>query len=155
MELINPRSDRISDYIQNHESAKTGKKETYEIDGVRRDFEVFHLPLDFFVYSIRNGRFAAELRELEATEGRRLNPEKEKDSEEIEELLLHDSNKMEWLKRDIMRVGQIKAATITYDGFIINGNRREAILKRLFKETGNQRFAFIDAVPRTKKNETS
>lgn len=146
MELANPRADRISDHIQHRESAKTGRKEVFVIDGIRREMDVFHLPLNFFVYSLRNGRFAAELRELEVTEGRRLNPEKEKDSEKIEELLLHDSIKMEWLKRDIIRVGQLKAATITYDGYIINGNRRQAVLKRLLKETGEQRFAFIDAV---------
>lgn len=146
MNIQNERADVISDYLKEHQGAILGRKEPYEIDGKRNELDVIRLPLNDLVYNIRNGRFAAELRELEASEGRRLDPEFEKDKEKIEELLLQDQTKTEWLKRDIRRVGQLKPATITYDGFIINGNRRAAILNLLYKETGDPRFAYLEAV---------
>jgi hypothetical protein len=146
MQIKNPRSDQISDYLRAHEDAILGNKEPFEIDGKRQNLDKIRLPIHLLVYNIRNGRFAAELRELEASEGRRLNPEKEKDAAKIEELLLQDKNKTEWLKRDLQRVGQLHPATITFDGYIINGNRRAAILNQLYKTTGDHRYTFIEAV---------
>ena len=146
MTIRNLQAEIISDYLKNHPEAFIGKREPYEIDGKRQDLDVIRVPLNILLYSIRNGRFAAELQELEATEARRLDPEKPKDAQRIEELLLRDKTKSEWLKRDIERVGQLQPATITYDGFIINGNRRAAILNQLYKEKGEPRFSFLEAV---------
>ncbi len=146
MKIHNERANLISDYLREHQNAILDRKEPYEIDGKRNELEVIRLPLDALVYNIRNGRFAAELQELEASEGRRLDPEVEKDKAKIQELLLKDQTKTEWLKKDIRRVGQLKPATITFDGFIINGNRRAAILSLLHKETGDPRFRYLEAV---------
>jgi|GEM_PF-1618690 len=154
MVLKYQQAEIISDYLQNHSEAFLGKREPYEIDGKRHDLDVIRLPLDLLLYSIRNGRFAAELQELEATEGRRLDPEKVKDALKIEELLLRDKAKSDWLKWDIERVGQLQPATITFDGFIINGNRRAAILNQLHREKGDPRFTFLEAV-RLPENVTS
>ncbi len=146
MIIQNERANIISDYLKEHQAAILGRKEPYEIEGKRKELDVIRLPLNTLVYNIRNGRFAAELHELEASEGRRLDPERDKDKSKIEDLLLRDQTKTEWLKRDIQRVGQLKPATITHDGYIINGNRRAAILNLLYKDTGDQRFAFLEAV---------
>jgi hypothetical protein len=147
MQIKNERAEKITDYIKLHgDRASLWRKEPFEIDGKRQDLPVIRLPLTLLTYNIRNGRFAAELHELEASEGRRLDPEKEKDAAMIENLLLQDITKTEWLEKDIRRVGQLQAATITYDGYIINGNRRAAILNRLHKESGDQRFAYLEVV---------
>src|SRR5882724_7992765 len=136
--LKNPQAEKISDYITAHPDALVkGREEPFEINGKRKDLQVHSLPLELLHYNIRNGRFAAELRELEASEGRRLDPQKPKDAELIEVLLLKDKTKAEWLRKDLVRVGQLKPATITHDGYIINGNRRAAVLTRLHKETGD------------------
>lgn len=150
MALKNPRADLISDYLKEHEDrAILGRQEPYEIAGKRQSLAVIRLPITLLCYNIRNGRFAAELHEFEASEGHRLEPEKLKDAEKIEELLLKDKTKTErteWLKKDLVRVGQLYPATITYDGYIINGNRRAAILNQLYKETGDEQYSFLEAV---------
>ena len=150
MTIKNPRADLIDDYLKEHKKrAFLGRQEPYEIAGKRVNLDVIRLPISLLYYNIRNGRFAAELHEFEASEGRRLEPEKTKDAEKIEELLLKDKTKTErteWLKKDLVRVGQLYPATITYDGYIINGNRRAAILSQLFKETGNEKFSFLETV---------
>lgn len=151
MVMKNPRADLISDYLKEHkEIAFLGRQEPYEIAGKRQNLDVIRLPLDHLCYNIRNGRFAAELHEFEASEGLRLEPEKKpKDAEKIEELLLTDKTKTErteWLRKDLVRVGQLYPATITYDGSIINGNRRAAILSNLFRETGDEKYSYLEAV---------
>ncbi|MFA5269737.1 MAG: hypothetical protein WC379_17365 [Methanoregula sp.] len=150
MAIKNLRADLISDYIKEHkERAYQGRQEPYEIAGKRQSLDVMRLPINLLCYNIRNGRFAAELHEFEVSEGLRLEPEKSKDAEKIEELLLKDKTKTErteWLKKDLVRVGQLYPATITHDGYIINGNRRAAILSQLFKETGDEKYSFLETV---------
>ncbi|MDV4343778.1 hypothetical protein HL657_11485 [Methanoculleus sp. YWC-01] len=144
--MINKFADMIDDYLEEQQAEILDRKEPFEIAGKRQELNVIRLPLRLLTYNIRNGRFAAELLELEASEGRRLDPSKERDAAKIEELLLRDRTKTDWLRRDIERVGQLQPATITHDGFIINGNRRAAILNQLFRETGDQHFAYLEVV---------
>jgi len=150
MAIKNPQADLISDYLKEHKNiAYTNRQEPYEIAGKRVNLDVIRLPINLLYYNIGNGRFAAELHEFEASEGRHLEPEKPKDALKIEELLLKDKTKTErteWLKNDIVRVGQLYPATITHNGYIINGNRRAAILNQLFKEKGDSQFSFLEAV---------
>jgi len=150
MDIKNPHADLISDYLKEHKKiAYLGRQEPYEIAGKRVSLEVIRLPNNLLYYNIGNGRFAAELHEFEASEGCTLKPEKPKDALKIEDLLLKDKTKTErteWLKKDLARVGQLYPATITHDGYIINGNRRAAILNQLFKETGDQKYSFLEAV---------
>lgn len=146
MQVKNERADIIADYIKNHKDSVLDRKEPFVIAGKRRDIVVNRLPLELLVYNIRNGRFAAELQELEVSEGRRLDPSKNKDAAKIEELLLRDTNKTEWLKKDLQHNGQLQPATITHDGYIINGNRRAAILNNLSRDTGDSRFAYLEVV---------
>lgn len=146
MAIKNSRAELISDYLREHKSAELDRKEPFEIAGKRVNLAVIRLPLDKLYYNIKNGRFAAELHELEASEGRRLEPEKPKDALKIEELLLKDQTRTDWLKKDIIRVGQLQPATITDDGYIVNGNRRAAILNQLYREKGDARYSFLEAV---------
>lgn len=151
-ELNNSRATALDDYLKSHAPAKlSGRIEIYSLDGKRRELEVYRLPLDKLYYNIRNGRFAAQLAELEAKEGRHLDPLNKKDAEKIELLLLSDADKTEWLRKDLKRVGQLQPGAITWDGAIINGNRRFAVLSELKRETGNEAFGFLEAVrlPRT------
>jgi len=150
MDIKNPHADLISDYLKEHKkNAYLGRQEPYEIAGKRVSLDVIRLPSNLLYYNIGNGRFAAELHEFEASEGCTLKPEKPKDALKIEDLLLKDKTKTErteWLKKDLARVGQLYPATITHDGYIINGNRRAAILNQLFKETGDPKYSFLETV---------
>ena len=136
----------IDKYLSEHPEAKLNRFEPYELNGKRIDLEVYRLPWELLRYNIRNGRFAAELMEREAQLGRRINPEDSEDAKELEGLLLKDEKQATFLKEDILRVNQLRPGVITRDGAIIDGNRRVAVLKRLYAETGNRAFQYFEAV---------
>src|SRR5467141_2979092 len=147
MPVKNARAQAIDDYFETHpDDVIAGRMQPYELDGRREDLQVYRLPLNLLSYSIRNGRFAAELRELEATRGKHLDPERASDANEIENLLLKDTLKAAWLHDDIERVGQLTPGVITFDGAIIDGNRRVTVLHKLYAETGQKKYDFFEAV---------
>ena len=116
-----------------------------EIMGRKEVLEVYRLPIEPLKYNIRNGRFAAELREMESKMGRTLDSNDPEDEKIIKKILLEQNkNETEVLKSDIKIKGQIDPGLITYDGYVTNGNRRMAILDLLHKETGESRFEYLD-----------
>lgn len=146
MHVQSHRAKELDDYIDGHPDCKLEKSEPYEIHGKRTDLSVYRLPLSYLVYNIRNGRFAAELKELEAELGKVLNPEDVDDSKRIEDLLLKDKNQAKFIKKDIARVGQLRPGAISYDGTVIDGNRRVAVLRDIHEETLDEKFNYFETV---------
>ena len=145
--VVSVRAKEIDDYINKHKDATlANKQEPFELNGQRQDLQVYRLPISLLVYNIRNGRFASQLKEREGELGRQLNPALENDAEEIERLLLQDKTKAEWLKADLLRVGQMRPGVITQDGAIIDGNRRVTVMRHLSEAQGHSRFSFIEVV---------
>ena len=106
--------------------------------------EVFRIPLDHLFYNIRNGRFAAELLRKEEEVKRKLDPTVDADAKLIQQLLLtQDKNETEALKKDLLLHGQIDPGIITFDGAIINGNRRAAIFKTILEDTQEPKFGYL------------
>src|SRR3989442_95566 len=136
----------IDTWIKQHDDARLGRKELFELNGKMKELEVYRLPTELLRYNIRNGRFAAELREREAELGRQLSPEEAEDAKELETLLLRNATQASYLKDDIVRIGQLRPGVITRDGAIIDGNRRVAVMKQLFQETSNLRYMYFDTV---------
>jgi len=106
---------------------------------------VYRLSLGLLAFNIRNGRFAAELRAKERELKRKLDPLDAQDAIIVTNLLLQqDDSATEVLKEDLRKVGQTEPGIVTHDGYVINGNRRMAILQELHKEEPTGRFASID-----------
>jgi len=106
---------------------------------------IYRLPLDYLYYNIRNGRFAAEYRELVKTEGGSLKPELKQDAEKIKNLLLSlDKNETERTYQDIKIRGQWNCGLITDDGYVVDGNRRMSIISKLYDDTGSDTWKYID-----------
>jgi hypothetical protein len=107
-------------------------------------FDVYRLPINLLAFNIRNGRFAAELRATEKQLGRRLDALMPEDDEVIRKLLLNqDEFATGLLKDDIRKVGQTDPGIITHDGFVINGNRRMAVLQALHDEDRTSKYRFF------------
>lgn len=135
---------RIEKYIKDHEKCQTGRSEPVELDGQVIELPVFRLPLELLRYNIRNGRFAAEYQELKRKSKRDLDSSKKEDAKTINELLLHlDEKAAHILEEDLKRVGQKYPGIITFDGSVINGNRRMAVLEYLYKQTHSEKFAYL------------
>ncbi len=144
--VVSKFEEAIDKWIERNEDTATGRKELFELNGRRKALDVYRLPLELLRYNIRNGRFAAELRELESRLQRRLNPEVADDAAQISQLLLRDEKQAKYLEADILRVGQLRPGVITRDGAIIDGNRRIAVLRRLYEKRPDAKFQYFEAV---------
>lgn len=135
---------KINDYIKNNPNCNVPKTITITLQGQRMDLQTYRLPLDFTYYNIKNGRFAAEYVDLVKNEGRELDPKDTEDSKKIQSLLFElDPKQSRILEKDLQQYGQKDPGIITYDGFVINGNRRRSVLEEL-GSLGHSEFKFIE-----------
>jgi hypothetical protein len=145
--VIDEIAREVDQYILDHPDCKlNGQTKAFEIDGRRRELEIFRLPLSILRYNIRNGRFASELLEREQEVGHQLDPNERDDAREIEKLLLKNEDAAKFLSDTLKRVGQLDPGIITHDGSIIDGNRRAAVLNQLFREEQDDEYSFFFGV---------
>lgn len=123
-------ANRINEYIQNyHEEKGTWP---LELDGKITKHETYLIPIRFLRYNRDNGRIAMEIRGKEQENEHPLDPKDKEDAKTIRGILLSlEEGKTEELKKDLKRIGQEQPGVITYDGVVINGNRRMAIFQEL------------------------
>jgi hypothetical protein len=139
------RELQIDAYIEQCPKAKLANNEPVFIRGEIQKLDVFRLPIKLLVFNIANGRFAAELIAAEKRLNRKLETTKEEDVKVIQNLLLEqDKTETETLKVDLRKNGQIYPGIITFDGAVINANRRMAILQVLFAETNDEKFEYLN-----------
>ncbi|MBM9590156.1 hypothetical protein JWG41_06850 [Leptospira sp. 201903075] len=149
MSLKSRRADQIEAYIKEHDCQK-GKQKLL-IGGKVEIIDSFLLPTDLLQYNIHNRRFNLEISEYVKKLGRKLNPEDKEDINIIKEFLLQDELEAKKLKEDLQKVGeQIEVGAITFDGIIINGNRRMATIQLLDTEqpTGKWKFLWVVRLPK-------
>ena len=137
-------SKKINEYIKNNPECVVPKTITIVLQGKKTDLQTFRLPLNFTSYNIRNGRFAAEYVDLIKNEGRELNPQNPEDVKKIQSLIIDiDPKQSRILQNDLQQYGQKDPGIITYEGNVINGNRRRAVLEELISQ-GHSEFKFIE-----------
>ena len=135
---------KIDDYIRDNPDCIKSNTYSTKLQGNMKNLQVYVLPLDLTFYNIKNGRFAAEYADLKKKMGRDLDPTNTGDSKEIKDLLIDlDLKQSTILEKDIMQNGQTDPGIITYDGYVINGNRRRAVLENLVYQHGRSDLKFI------------
>lgn len=110
--------------------------------GERRKFPVIRVAVSELLFNVDLGRLVLDrLTIIEADAG--LDPEDPKVQADIERkvLALRETNDLRQL---IEREGQLQAGVATADGFVINGNRRLAVLRDLYRSTSDERFGYMD-----------
>ena len=125
------------------------------INGMPGEYASYKIPLNLLYYNDMNGRISTYIDEYD--ENHKSMPLKEllkSNKEEYNDIIadfikesssdnLASFNKT---KEDIRAKGQQQPGVILSDGRIIDGNRRFTALRELFKETGDLKFAFFEAV---------
>ena len=140
MPINSKRANEIDAYIASHESAKKGKQKVV-INGKVEPLESYSIPITFLQYNHENRRFNLEIQEEEIKLGRKLDPTDKDDVKRIKELLLLDLAEARKLKEDLKKIGeQTEVGAITFDGVVINGNRRMATLQQLYAEEPNKKW---------------
>lgn len=136
------REKEIDAYLA--EQKEVGKVRI-EIAGRAEMHSFYRFPTNLLRYNPGNGRLAMEIREWEVAH-HRLDPSDLKDAEVIRNLLLNlEQIETERLKDDLNLKQQMEPGVITFDGVVINGNRRMAVLEILHKEQPSK-WQYLEAV---------
>lgn len=145
MIINSENATKIDSYLKDND-AELGKW-PIELSGEKKIVPFYKFPLKLLYYNINNGRFAAEKRKKEKDIGRELNPLDKEDAKKIKDILLEIfPDKTKALKEDIRKKGQMEPGVITFDGFVINGNRRMAIFEDLHKDEPTGKWEYLEAI---------
>ena len=135
---------RIEGYLESNDCL-TGHVQKIEIMGKVKNLPVYSLPIKLLVFNVKNGRFAADLGNLELTLRRKLNAWRSDDAKRVKQILLEKSaHDTKMFKADLKKRGQLDPGVITSAGVVINANRRMAILSELYEETGEAAYSVLD-----------
>ena len=136
---------KIDEYINANPDCSVQKIISIKLHGRRTDLQTYRLPLGLTFYNIKNGRFAAEYADLKKRNNCELDTTNLDDAGQIQKLLLDlDPKQSKILEDDILQNGQKDPGIITHDGYVINGNRRRAVLENLVSLHGRSEFQFIE-----------
>lgn len=123
-------------------SYNTGQKIKVPFRGETRELQVIRVPTGDLRFNVQLGRLILDrLNTIEV--GATVDPEDPDTQRELEQKILSLS-KINILIEELRRNGQLEPGIITEDGYVINGNRRLASLRKLERETGDPRFRFMD-----------
>lgn len=143
MDIDSKLAQRLQAYLKS-KSPEPNTQQFIELDGQRKPYSVYRIPLDHLVFNIRNGRFASELIAKEKAIGRHLDATKSADEVIIRQLLLDQSkDETETLTADLRRNGQTDPGIVTFDGAVINANRRMAIFSKLYADTKDPKHGHL------------
>lgn len=139
------RSKALENYLKAHPKQLVKNQSMFiAYAGKVHTHELYRVPIELLFHNIRNGRFAAELLEREEQLNRKLDSTKEKDAVEIRKLLLgQNAAETEALRKDIIKNGQLEPGIITFDGAVINANRRLAIMHDLYDKTREDKYKYL------------
>jgi hypothetical protein len=134
-------------------SKQTKLVERYWINGKKEELPIYQIDLDRLYFNIANGRYADRMLRLQRENpGVEIDPSKPEWKERIEQMLAgehkdtaRDKTAFQELLEDPKHREQLRPGVVLANGGVIDGNRRLAALRRLWKETQEQRFRYFDA----------
>jgi len=125
----------------------------YKSNTERTDLPIYEIEIGDFKtglrYNVDNSRIIQHI-QFKKSKGDKLDPADESTQKAVEEILLTDKwyskHAIERLAADLDSGGQIEPAIISCDGTIWNGNRRIAIMRKKFAETGDSKWSRVKCV---------
>ena len=149
MEFSTKRAERLSQAC--NKNTITGKEYGVPFPTEKIvQYPVYIVPAEILSYNFGNGRIAAEKGSLEHRRDKKFNPNISSDQKAIAEILLtsvwYGKKATQYLMESLSTVGQTDAAIVTFDGVLINGNRRTACLNSLFESSGKPQYKKVDVV---------
>lgn len=113
---------------------------------IKKARQIYLVPVKLLRFRKDNGRIASDIMSYERLHGV-LDESLDLTQEIIRKFLTekdHENNTK--LEKSIEHGGQEKAAIITCDGFLINGNRRKMTLENLFEKTKDKKYEMMKVV---------
>lgn len=138
------RQRMIRDHVKRQDSDGGLAHGKLVVKGQVKQEPIYRIPLEDLLFNKSNGRIRAEVLDREAQLGRELGYDTE-DQKAIAEMLLSGRpEENEKVSRDLQANGQLMPGIITCDGIVINGNRRKALLERIYEDTNQRSFSFLE-----------
>ena len=134
---------------------RKGLPKRLTLNGETKTHESYLIPIEYLFYNDLNGRIATYIQEYNDENGSdELSNLFEVDREKYNEKLSNfvkasgndDMSSFNRTKEDIHLKGQQIPGVVLADGRIIDGNRRFTAIRDLYKETGDLKFAYFEAV---------
>lgn len=117
------------------------------IKGQVRNMDVYRIPIDRLYYNDKNDRIATWISKYESENGSIRSLDTNAYNDKIQEYIIKsDKQKFVTTMNNIRNFSQLEAGVVFIDGRVIDGNRRFTCLRKLFQDTGDQSFAYFDAV---------
>lgn len=117
------------------------------IKGQVRNMDVYRIPIDRLYYNDKNDRIATWISKYESENGSIRSLDINAYNDKIQEYIIKsDKQKFVTTMNNIRNFSQLEAGVVFIDGRVIDGNRRFTCLRKLFQDTGDQSFAYFDAV---------
>jgi hypothetical protein len=144
MPQIRPLNRRRAEAVAQYLRALPDEHEILAVPfrGEKRKLPVVRIPVSELQFNVELGRLILDRLTVVHTD-ERGGPEDPAVQGSIEQKVLDLPESAE-LRRLIARDGQLQPGVITADGYVINGNRRLAVLRQLYRETGDERFGYMD-----------
>jgi len=115
------------------------------IKGTSSSKPIYRIDIEELAFNKANGRIKSEVIEKEAELGRLLNHWEKEDNKYLLEMLLNiRPEENEKIAEDLIKNSQLYPGIVTCDGIVINGNRRKAIFHKLYNETGNDKYKYLE-----------
>ena len=135
---------KIDDYIAQNPGAKLPQIHSVIIKGESEYIQVYKIPLNLLFFNIKNNNFVVKYLQLEKIDCD-LQPNKIEDIQLIKKIFTgSDPKRSLELVSDLRKYGQREPGIITRDGYLIDGNRRMAMLADLFDETSDEKYNFMN-----------
>lgn len=134
----------LTDVMMKDEIVGTKKM---NIKGQVRNMDVYRIPIDRLYYNDKNDRIATWISKYESENGSIRSLDTNAYNDKIQEYIIKsDKQKFVTTMNNIRNFSQLEAGVVFIDGRVIDGNRRFTCLRKLFQDTGDQSFAYFDAV---------
>ena len=159
METDEKNAQAIDEYIKGNEYAKTGITLKVKLSSGYQELIVYRFPIKLLKFRLENTRFEVKKYTYEKQHKKKIEQDTEEGKKIITSFLLYkDTGKIltdeaKDLIKDLKEHGQLQPGVITWDGNILNGNRRVASLNYLYDEDKKPIYEYFNAV-RLLKNTT-
>ncbi len=137
--------NNILDEIRNTTQPVGLKK--MNIKGTVKMMDVYRIPLDLLYYNDQNDRIATWISKYESEHGDITEKSVEERNEIIEDYIIKsDKQRFNDTMNNIKNLSQLEPGVVFIDGRVIDGNRRFTCLRKLFKDTADEKFNYFEAV---------
>ena len=130
-------------------TGETNGTKKMNIKGQVKIMDVYRVPINMLYYNDKNDRIATWISKYESEMGniRETLKDNESYNNKIQDYIIKsDKQKFNNTMNNIKNFSQLVPGVVFIDGRVIDGNRRFTCLRKLYQDTGDQKYAYFDAV---------